>query len=90
MFTWLKARLNAWVKRAQLRKIERLHEEACRLKQDVLSLTGESRVLPSPEERRLLAKKASGIDPELLKGISVLEDQDAGSPSPNQTSPKSP
>ena len=90
MFTWLKARLVAWAERYQQREIERLYEESCRLKKEVLKLTGGERISLSPEQRRRLAQKASGIDPEVLKRISVFDPQDLALRPPNDTSKESP
>ena len=90
MFTWLKRWLVAWAERHQQREIERLHEEGCRLKEEVLRLTGGERIRLAPEERRLLTKKAEGIDPQILKQISLFDLDDLQPPSPNGTSTESP
>ena len=90
MFTWLKTGLVAWAKRHQQREIERLHEERCRLKEEVLKLTGGERIPLSPEQRWLLTEIAEGIDPQVLKQISVFDVQDLHPPSPNDTSTESP
>ena len=76
MFTWLKSRLAAWVERCQQREIERLRKEGCRLKEEVLKLTGGERISVSAEQRRRLTEKAAGIDPRILKQISVFDSQD--------------
>lgn len=89
MFTWLKTRLVGWVERCQQREIERLHEEGCRLKKEVLELSGEERIPLSVEQRRRLTEKAAGIDPEVLKQISVFAPQDLGPLPPNDTSTES-
>jgi hypothetical protein len=52
-------------------------------------LTGEERVVLSPEERRLLWEKAKRIDPEVLKQISLFDLQDLQPPSKNDTSAES-
>ena len=54
MFTWLKRWFLAWAERHQQREIERLHEEGCRLKEEVLKITGGERIPLSPEQRCLL------------------------------------
>jgi hypothetical protein len=76
MFTWLKTRLVAWAERYQQQEIERLREEGCRLKKEVLKLTGGKQIPLSPEERELSAQKAAGIDSEVLNRISVFDPQD--------------
>ena len=81
---------NRGCKRYKQRKIERLYEESCRLKKEVLELTDGERIPLSPEQRRLLAKKAPGIDPEVLKRISVFDPQDLALRPPNDKSTESP
>jgi hypothetical protein len=90
MFQWLKRWLVAWAECYQRHEIERLHEEGCRLKEEVLRLTGGERIRLAPEERRLLTKKAEGIDPQILKQISLFDLDDLQPPSPNGTSTESP
>jgi hypothetical protein len=90
MFTWLKRWLVAWAERHQQREIERLHEEGCRLKEEVLKLTGGERIPLSPEQRRLLTAKAQGIDPQVLKRISLFDFQDLHPQPPNDASAESP
>ena len=75
MFPWLKRRLVAWVEDHQRREIARLQEESKRLTEEIERITGKSFRL-TPEERRRLAKKAKGIDPERLKQISSLDPED--------------
>ena len=58
MISWLKRRLVGWLEGCQQHEIERLHEEGCRLKEEVLRLTGQDRIVLSSEERRLLAAAA--------------------------------
>jgi hypothetical protein len=62
MFYWLKTWLVAWAEDRQRREIARLQEESKRLTEEVEPTTGEPFRL-TPEERRRLAKKAKGIDP---------------------------
>ena len=90
MFTWLKRWFLAWAERHQQREIERLHEEGCRLKEEVLKITGGERIPLSPEQRRLLTEKAQRVDPKVLKQISLFDFQDLHPPSPNNTSTESP
>ena len=90
MLKWRKGRLLAPAERCQQREIERLHAEGCRLKEELLKRTGGERISLSPERRRLLREKAKGIDPEVLKRISVLDAKDLRPPSPNDKSTKSP
>ena len=75
MFRWLKKWLVAWAEDHQRRKIARLLEESKRLKEEIERTTGEPFRL-TPEERRRLARKAKGIDPERLKQISSLDPED--------------
>ncbi len=89
MLTWLKRRLVAWVERCQQREIQRLHRHGCRLKGELLKLTGEGRIVLSPEEQRRLWEKAKRIDPEVLKQISQFDLEDLRSPSANDTSAES-
>ncbi len=72
MFRWFKRRLVTWLDERQRREIARLQQEAMRLKQEVERTTGKPIQL-TPEQRRLLAEKADGIDPETLKEISVFD-----------------
>ena len=72
MFGWLKQRLATWVEIGQQRQIDRLHRKAMRLKEEIEQSTGEPLQL-TPEDLRLLAEKAKGIDPETLKKISVFD-----------------
>ena len=89
MFTWLKRRLVAWVERYQQREIQRLHEKGCRLREELLKLTGEERLVLSPEERRRLWEKAKRIDPVVLKQISLFDLEDLRPPPTNDTSAES-
>ena len=70
--------------------MEQLYEESRRLKAELMDLNGGESIRFSPEERRLLAKKAKGIDPEVLKEITVLEFEDFNPECPNATSAESP
>ena len=89
MLIWLKRWLVACVERYQQREIQRLHEEGCRLKEEMLKLTGEDRIVLSSEERQLLWEKAKRIDPEVLKQMSLFDLQDLQPPA-NDTSAESP
>ena len=75
MFRWLKRRLVAWVEERQRREIARLHEKAIRIKEEIERTTGEP-VQLSLDEKRHLAKKARGIDPEVLKQISIFDPEE--------------
>ena len=75
MFQWFTRRLIVWVEERQRREIARLQQKAMRLKEEVERKTGKP-VQLSPEERRLLAEKAKGIDPETLRQISVFDPDD--------------
>ena len=75
MFHWLKRRLFAWVENRQRREIARLKREAMLLKDEVERTTGKP-LQWTPEERRLLSEKATGIDPDTLKQISIIDPAD--------------
>ena len=53
MFTWLKKRLFEWADRYQKREIERLHQEALRLKGEVLKNNGGRPIQLSPETHHI-------------------------------------
>jgi len=89
-FTRWKRWLAAWAERQQQREIQRLYEEGCRLKEELLRLTGEERIILSPEQRRQLWEKAKRIDPEVLKQIAQFDLQDLQPPSANAPSAESP
>ena len=90
MFKRLKTWLVVWAERCQQREIERLHEECCRLKEELVKLNGGEPIHLSPEQRRLLAEKAKRIDPEVLKPVSVFDFQDFKPQCPNDTSTEFP
>ncbi len=75
MLSWLKKRLVDWAEKVQQREIARLREESQRLKEEIERETGHPIQL-TPDERRLLAEKASRIDLQTLKQISVLNAED--------------
>ena len=75
MFRWIKRRLVAWAEERQRREIVRLHEKAKRIKEEIERTTGEP-VQLSLEEKRHLAKKVRGIDPEILKQISIFDPEE--------------
>lgn len=75
MVSRLKQWLTTWVEQFQRREIARLRQETMELKEELERETGKPIQLTT-EERRLLAKKAEGIDPETLKRISVLVPED--------------
>ena len=72
MFKRLKQWLFDWVEAHQRREIARLQQETIRLKEELERETGVPIQL-TPEDRRRLAEKAIGIDPETLKQISVFD-----------------
>lgn len=72
MFRRFKQWLTAWADELQRREIARLRRESLRLKEEVGKETGQPIQLTA-EERRLLAEKAEGIDPETLQRISVFD-----------------
>ncbi|MBC8290926.1 MAG: hypothetical protein H8E37_11485 [Planctomycetes bacterium] len=71
MFQWLKRRLTGWAAARQLQEIARLQQEALLLKAEWERTTCEPLNL-SPEQRRRLAVKAKGIDPDTLRQVSVF------------------
>ncbi len=75
MFRWLKRRLIAWVEERQRREIAPLQQKTMQLKGEIERITGKP-VHLSPDQRRLLAEKARGIDPEILKQISVFDPEE--------------
>ena len=75
MSGWIKRRLIDWAEKVQGPEITRLIKENKRLKEEIERETGHPIQL-TPDERRLLAEKASGIDHETLKQISVLDAED--------------
>ncbi len=89
MFKRLKPWLVDWDERHQQREIERLHTESCRLKEELMELNDGEPIRLSPEQRRQLAEKAKGIDPEALKQITVFEVEGFDSQSSNDTSTES-
>ncbi len=74
MFTWLKKRLFEWADRYQKREIERLHQEALRLKGEVLKNNGGRPIHLPPETHQRLNELRKNIDPEVLKRIDLLSD----------------
>jgi len=79
MLRWLKRRLVAWASDVQRREIARLQEESSRLKREIEEATGDP-VQLTTEQRRILAEKAPGIDPETLEQMSALDSQAPDSP----------
>ena len=90
MFKRLKASLADWAERCQQREIERLHAECCRLKEELIERNGSEPIRLSPEQRRLLAEKAKGIDPEVLKRTTVIDFEGFNPQHPDHTSTDSP
>ncbi len=90
MFRLLKRWLVAWAERYQQREVERLREESRRLKEELMELNGGEPIRLSLEQRRLLSEKAKGIDPEVLKQITVFESEGFNPECPNDTSAESP
>jgi hypothetical protein len=90
VFKRLKTWLVDWAERYQQREIERLHAECCRLKEELLEHNDGKPIRLSPADRRRLAEKAKGIDPEVLKQITVAEFEGFNPLSPNDTSTESP
>lgn len=75
MFHWLKRRLVAWAGDVQRREIARLQEASNRLKREIEETTGKP-VQLTAKQRRVLAEKAAGIDPDTLKRMSILNSED--------------
>ena len=77
MFQWLTTRPSKWSERIQQREIERLLEERRALKAQARELNGGKPIRLSPEDKKRLAEKRKGIDPEWLKAIDALELEEA-------------
>ena len=90
MFKRLKAWLVDWAEGYQQGEIEPLHAESCRLNEELMELNGGEPIPLSPKQRPLLAEKAEGIDPEVLKQISVFDFHDFNPQCPNDPSTESP
>jgi hypothetical protein len=71
-YRWLKQYFVDWAVRVQQKEIERLHAEALRLKAEVLKSNGGKPIILTPEEQQRLNELKKGIDPEVLKRIDVL------------------
>ncbi len=71
MFGKLKQRLKEWAEEVIRRENARLRQETLRLKQEIERETGRPIQL-TPEEQLRLAELSKGMDPELLKEISVF------------------
>lgn len=76
MYRSLKQRLADWSGRVQQKEIHRLHAEAVRLKAEVLKYNGGKPIVLSSEEQQRLSELKKGIDPEVLKRIDVLNDDE--------------
>src|ERR1700676_2495817 len=74
MFTWIRTRLQGWAHRVQQKEIERLIEEARRLKAQVLESNGAKPIRLTLEQRRRLEALQKLIDPDLLRNIDLLAD----------------
>jgi hypothetical protein len=85
MWSRLKNRLTAWVEQSQRREIARLRQETMQLTEELERETGKPIQLAA-EGRRLLAEKATGIDPETLKQILVLAPEDLTTAEPQTDS----
>ncbi len=76
MYRWLKQRFVDSAAGVQQKEIDRLHAEAVRLKAEVLKSNGGKPIVLSPEEHQRLNELKKGIDPEALKRIDVLSDEE--------------
>ncbi len=90
MFKRLKKWLVAKVEYYQQQEFERFKKENSRLKEELMALNGGEPIRLSPEERRLLAQKAKGIDPEIVKQISVFDCEESDPECRSGTSAESP
>ena len=75
MFSWLRMRLVACINEKQREEIARLKRESQRLGDEIEQATGQPFRL-EPEELRLLAEKAKGMESEQIREISVLHPED--------------
>jgi hypothetical protein len=74
MLSWLKRRQVNWAEKVQGPEIDRLLKENKRLKAEIERKTGKPIQL-TPAQRQLLAEQGRGVDPEVLKKISVFEQE---------------
>ena len=74
MLRWIRTRLQRWASRVQQKRIEKLLEEARRLKAQVLERNGGKPIRLSGEQSRRLDALRKRIDPELLRKIDRLTD----------------
>jgi hypothetical protein len=72
MYRWLKQHFVDWAVRVQQKEIDRLHAEAVRLKAEVLKSNGGKPIILTPEEQQRLDELKKGIDPDVLKRIDVI------------------
>ena len=85
MFRRFKQWMTAWAEELQRREIARLRQDNLLLKEEVERETGEPIQLTA-EERRLLAEKADGVDPETFKQIALIASEDPTTAEPQTDS----
>ena len=72
MLQWLRSRIGLY----QQRYIEQLLKENRVLKKQLLELNNGQPISLSPEEKKRLAEKRKGIDPNWLKAIETIDIED--------------
>ena len=72
MLQWLRSRIGLY----QQRYIEQLIKENRALKKQLLELNNGQPISLSPEEKKRLAEKRKGIDPNWLKAIETIDIED--------------
>ena len=72
MLQWLRSRIGLY----QQRYIEQLLKENRALKKQLLELNNGQPIRLSPEEKKRLAEKRKGIDPNWLKAIEAIDIED--------------
>ena len=72
MLQWLRSRIGLY----QQRYIEQLIKENRALKKQLLELNNGQPISLSPEEKKRLAEKRKGIDPNWQKAIETIDIED--------------
>jgi hypothetical protein len=73
MFRWLKTRLMQYAHGYQEQRFERLLTENRRLKAQVLALNDGQPITLSPAQKRRLAAKRQGLDPQVLQALDAID-----------------
>ena len=73
MLRWLRTKLVRWAEQYQRRRIEELLKETRALKAQLLEWNDGEPITLTLKERKLLAEKRKGIDPNVLREIDILD-----------------